>query len=65
MIHPRLELIKSFSEEYERIEKRGSVWLQAPSGWFHSSNKLIVKWRLESLTDTIHDLIDVHTGELE
>ena len=49
-------LLKSFQQEYERVETRKSVWMQSHNGWYHSNNTDIVKLKLSSLADTINEL---------
>ena len=42
-------LAKSYLDEYNKIKKRKSVWMECPTGWFHTYNKEIIKMKLEQL----------------
>lgn len=51
-----LALIKSYQQEIEKIKKRGSVWLETPTGWFHTSDKDIIDLKVSILNDEIDRL---------
>ena len=43
-------LQKSYADEYERILKRGTVWIRGDNGkWFHTHNRVAVSYTLKRL----------------
>ena len=42
-------LSKSFRDEYEKMKKRKSAWIETPTGWFHTYDKEIIDMKLKWL----------------